>query len=105
MSETSLSLSRYDGPARIGGIDFAEVHLSEHAGTESGESRMGWEGTAEVTRSEAPGIGPEWAVKPGPLEVRLPHGGVGSANIRSLSLTDGTFWVVELLGVGPSPMA
>ncbi|MEU0179880.1 hypothetical protein ABZ312_01635 [Streptomyces sp. NPDC006207] len=105
MSETSLSLSRYDGPATVGGIDFAEVHLREHASTESRESRTGWKGTVEAARSEVPGISPEWALKPGPLEVRLPTGRVGSANIRSLSLTYGDFWVVELLGVGPSPMA
>ncbi|MFE0626720.1 hypothetical protein ACFW3D_07090 [Streptomyces sp. NPDC058864] len=105
MSETSLSLNRYDGPARVGGIDFAEVRLVEHAGTEGGESRKVWEGTAEANRSEAPGISPEWALKSGPLEVRLPHGAVGSANIRSISLAYGDIWVVELLGVGPSPMA
>lgn len=105
MPEISFSLSRYDGPATVGGIHFSKVHLVESA--EAGDSTVtrSWEGTAEVAKSEAPEVAPEWAFAPGPVPVRLPEGGVGSAYITDLTLTNGRFWSVELVGKGPAPMA
>lgn len=101
----TFSLSRYDGPATIHGVEFTEVHLVESA--ESGDHTVvkSWEGTAEVAMSEAPEVSPEWATVPDQVDVRLPEGGTGTAYITNFALIDGRFWKVELLGKGASPMA
>lgn len=104
MAQHEFSLSRYDGPATVRGVEFARVRLSEHADTEQGAIRKGWEGTAEVTASAAPEVGPGWAATEETVQVRLPEGGTGNAHIRGMTLTDGRYWEVELLGTGPSPM-
>lgn len=104
MPEITFDLYRYDGHASVNGVDFARVHLSEHADSDGGKIRRGWQGTAQVGRRAAPAVTPEWASIQGPVEVRLPEGGTGRAFIQGLTLTDGLFWEVELLGVGPSPM-
>jgi hypothetical protein len=104
MPEISFSLSRYDGPAVVNGVQFAEVHLSEHADSDGDGILKSWDGTAEVARSEAPEVSPDWATS-GPVEVRIPEGGSGNAYIHGMTLTDGRYWKVELSGAGPSPMA
>lgn len=104
MPEITFSLSRYDGPASVNGVQFAEVHLSEHAESDGDGVLKGWEGTAEVARSEAPEVHPDWALS-GPVEVGLPGGGTGNAYIHGMTLTDGRYWKVDLSGAGPSPMA
>lgn len=103
MPEISNSISRYDGPASVNGVDFAEVHLSEHAEPEGDGFLKSWEGTVEVARGEAPEVSPDWATS-GPVEVRLPDGRTGNAYIHMM-LTDGRYSEVTLVGAGPSPMA
>ncbi|MFZ3556464.1 MULTISPECIES: hypothetical protein [unclassified Streptomyces] len=104
MPEMSFSLSRYDGPAVVNGVRFTEVHLREHADSVGDGVLKGWEGTAEVARSEAPEVHPDWAL-PGPVAVQLPEGGSGNAYIHGMTLTDNRYWEVNLSGTGPSPMA
>lgn len=101
----TFSLSRYDGPATVHGVEFAEVHLVESA--EPGEHTVvkSWEGTAEVAKREAPEVSLDWATTPDQVEIRLPEGGTGTAFIMNLTLIDGRFWKVDLLGRGASPMA
>ncbi|MFF7452107.1 MULTISPECIES: hypothetical protein [unclassified Streptomyces] len=103
MPEISFDLHRYDGPATVNGVQFAEVHLSEHADSDGDGVLKGWEGTAEVARSEAPDVTPDWALTS--VQVRLPEGGTGTAYIHGMTLTDGRYWKLELCGSGPSPMA
>lgn len=103
MPEISFSISWYDGHATVNGVQFAEVHLWEHADSEGDGVLKGWQGTAEVARSNAPDVTPDWALTS--VEVRLPEGGAGTAYIHGMTLTDGRYWKLELSGAGPSPMA
>ncbi|MCI4143049.1 hypothetical protein [Streptomyces sp. MMS20-AI2-20] len=103
MPDLTFSLSRYDGPATVNGVPFAEVHLIEHAHTEGDGLLKSWEGTAEVARREAPGVSPDWALDV--VQVQLPGGGEGTAYVHNMTLTDGRYWKLDLSGRGPSPMA
>ncbi|MBW5420278.1 hypothetical protein GKQ77_01665 [Streptomyces sp. BG9H] len=105
MSQITFSLSRYDGPAVIGGIRFAQASLREQADQEGDGVIKSWEGTASVARSEASEVTPEWLERPGPVKVGLPEGGTGTAHITGAALIDDRLWELDLVGAGPSPMA
>ena len=112
MPKTTFSLHWYNGPAQINGVDFANVHISEHADSEGIVIDMGWDGTATVSRKSAPAITPRWVTalleSMAPVEVRLPDGGTGRAYLTDAALThDGTleYWKIGFTGVGPSPWA
>lgn len=109
MTQISFDLHRYDGPASVNGVDFARVRLAESAEQHGEGVLKSWEGTAEVSRSRAPEVSPDWA-SAGPVEVRLPEGGTGTAYITGMTLSDNNevgieTWTLDLAGKGPSPMA
>ncbi|MEU6342210.1 hypothetical protein ABZ883_14860 [Streptomyces sp. NPDC046977] len=104
MSAIEISLSRYDGPAMINGVEFARVRIGEHAEGGDGWVVRSWDGAAKAARSEVPAVNSDWALLPGPVEVRVPEVGTGRAYIQSVTL-DGSLWEIELTGEGPSPMA
>lgn len=106
MPDLTFSLSRYDGPATINSVEFPKTRLVEHADLDNGAIRKQWEGEAEVLRSEAPRVSPQWADIEGPVEIRLPGGEVVWAHIVGMTLTDNNdlgieVWRLELVGVGP----
>jgi hypothetical protein len=107
-----VCLHSYHGPAQINGIDFTDVHVSEHADSEGIVIHMGWEGAATVSRKSAPAINPGWVTalleSMQPVEVRLPEIGTGRAYLTDATLThDGVleYWQIEFTGSGPSPWA
>lgn len=107
MTQISFDLHSHDGPASLNGTAFARVRLSEGAEQNGDGILKYWEGTAEVSRSAAPGVSPDWAT--GPVEVCLPEGGTGTAYITGMALSDDNefgieTWTIGLTGKGPSPM-
>ncbi|MFE0727939.1 hypothetical protein ACFW2X_06745 [Streptomyces antibioticus] len=107
MTQISFDLHSYDGPALINGVGFARVRLAESAEQHGPGMVKYWEGTGEVARSAAPDVTPDWAF--GPVEVRLPDGGTGTAFISGMTLSANRLgaetWALDLRGKGPSPMA
>jgi hypothetical protein len=109
MSETTFSLHSYRGPAHINGVDFTNVHASEHADSEGIVINKGWDGTATTrVRHSDSTITPDWLEAPGPVPVRIPDIGTGLAFLTGAALTndDGLkYWEIEFTGSGPSPWA
>jgi hypothetical protein len=100
-----FSLHAYDGPATVDGIPFSDVRLRENADRIGTGVIKRWEGTAHVSKREAPNTLPAWFESyEAPVPVQLPSGGTGNAHLIALTLTDGLWWDLELAGAGPSPM-
>lgn len=111
MPKAMFSLHRYDGPAQINGLDFANVHVSEHADSEGIVIHMGWEGVATTPRQATPAVTPEWmhaTSQKDSIEVLLPSGGSGQAYPTEAAYVDDDgyrYWRIVFTGIGPSPWA
>ena len=115
MPETTFSLRHYDGPATINGVEFTAVRINEHASSEGGRIRKGWDGVATVPRSDAPTITPEWmdaTAREDVINVRLPgssqrpDGYTGRARPTNATYVDDDgfrYWRISFAGIGPSP--
>ncbi|MEU5742018.1 hypothetical protein ABZ784_29005 [Streptomyces tendae] len=109
MPETTFSLHSYRGPAQINGVDFAHVTISEHADSGVDTVIKGWEGSAKVSKTDAPTITPEWmenTARKTVIEVQLPDGGTGQAYPTGAAhVQDGSleYWTIDFTGIGPSP--
>jgi hypothetical protein len=101
---TTFKISRYDGPATIAGVAIPMVHLREQI-DDGHLVRRSWHGTAEVDREQAPEITPEWGESTDRVTIELPGLGAGVCAIASMTLVNGYKWELELVGIGPSPMA
>jgi len=95
----SSSVFAYQGPAVIGGVDFAEVALRErrdpfrtHLWT--------WEGTAVLPLAAWPP--PLFGMPDAPtLTLELPDGRTGEV-CGSVRFDEGR-WILEIMGEGPAP--
>lgn len=96
MSDTRFS---YQGPARIGDFEFADVRLWENAPEEGWRS---WEGQTTCADGDLPEGFLADLGGSDPLAVELPNGARGRLLIRSAT-PDGQGWSLELLGTGPAP--
>lgn len=108
MPDTTFNLHWYEGPAHINGVEFTNVHVSEHADSDGPGVIKSWEGTASVPKRSAPTITAAWLEEAmqQPVEVRLEGDAVGRAYITGAALHNDNGrerWSVDFTGTGPSP--